>query len=67
VNDMTLDDTQRRHLRRCVGLAREALEAGDDPFGSILAGPDGTVLAERRNRERTGQPPAHPETVLTPS
>jgi tRNA(Arg) A34 adenosine deaminase TadA len=61
---MALDDIQRRHLRRCVELAREALEAGDDPFGSVLVGPDGSVLAERRNRERTGQPLAHPEIDL---
>jgi tRNA(Arg) A34 adenosine deaminase TadA len=27
-------------------------------------GPDGTVLAERLNRERTGQPLAHPEIDL---
>ncbi len=61
---MTLDETHRRHLRRCVELAREALGAGDDPFGSVLVGPDGRVLAERRNRERTGQPLAHPEIDL---
>jgi len=61
---MDLDDTHRRHLRRCVDLAREALEAGDDPFGSVLVAADGTVLAERRNRERTDQPLAHPEIDL---
>jgi tRNA(Arg) A34 adenosine deaminase TadA len=59
-----IDEVRRRHLRRCVELAREALEAGDDPFGSVLVGPDGDVLAERRNRERTGQPLAHPEIDL---
>ncbi len=58
---MALDDIHRHHLRRCVELAREALEAGDDPFGSVLVGPGGSVLAERRNQERTGQPLAHPE------
>ncbi|WP_027860710.1 nucleoside deaminase [Marmoricola sp. URHB0036] len=61
---MDLDDTHRHHLRRCVELAREALEAGDDPFGSVLVGADGSVLAERRNRERTDQPLAHPEIDL---
>lgn len=61
---MTLDDIHRQHLRRCAALAREALEAGDDPFGSVLVGPDGSVLAERLNRERTGQPLAHPEIDL---
>jgi tRNA(Arg) A34 adenosine deaminase TadA len=61
---MAFDDIHRHHLRRCAELAREALEAGDDPFGSVLVGSDGTVLAERRNRERTGQPLAHPEIEL---
>jgi len=53
------------HLRRCVELAAEALEAGDYPFGSVLAGPAGTVLAEDRNREVTdADPTAHPELAL---
>jgi len=61
---MALDDIHRQHLRRCVELAREALEAGDFPFGSVLVDAGGSVLAERRNRERTGQPLAHPEIDL---
>jgi tRNA(Arg) A34 adenosine deaminase TadA len=61
---MALDNTQRHHLRRCVELAREALDAGDYPFGSVLVGAEGIVLAERRNQERTGQPLAHPEIDL---
>jgi tRNA(Arg) A34 adenosine deaminase TadA len=61
---MDLDDTHRAHLRRCVELAREALGAGDDPFGSVLVGAEGSVLAERRNRERTGHSLAHPEIDL---
>ncbi|MGK5683892.1 nucleoside deaminase [Actinoplanes sp. URMC 104] len=53
------------YLRRCVELAAEALEAGDHPFGSVLAGPDGAVLAEERNREVTAaDPTAHPELAL---
>ena len=43
---MTLSDIDRMHLRRCVELAREALEAGDQPFGSVLVGGDGQVLRE---------------------
>jgi tRNA(Arg) A34 adenosine deaminase TadA len=38
-----------RHLGRAVALAREALEHGDQPFGSLLV-LDGQVLAEDRNR-----------------
>jgi tRNA(Arg) A34 adenosine deaminase TadA len=53
------------HLRRCVELATEAVEAGDFPFGSVLVAADGTVLAEDRNREvSTGDPTRHPEFAL---
>ena len=53
------------HLRRCIELAEEALEAGDEPFGSVLVGGDGTVLAEDRNRvAATGDPTQHPEFAL---
>jgi tRNA(Arg) A34 adenosine deaminase TadA len=53
------------HLRRCVELAAEAVEAGDSPFGSVLVAADGTVLAEDRNREvTTGDPTRHPEFAL---
>ncbi len=45
-----LTDADRGHLLRCVELAREALDAGDEPFGSVLADADGTALAEGRNR-----------------
>lgn len=53
-----------RHLRRCVELASESLEAGDEPFGSVLASADGTVLAEARNRVGSGDPTQHPEFAL---
>ena len=52
------------HLRRCVDLAREALEAGDEPFGSLLVGPDGDVLREDRNRTGAGDQTRHPELDL---
>ena len=53
------------HLRRCVELAAEAVAAGDFPFGSVLVGGDGRVLAEDRNRENTmGDATRHPEFEL---
>lgn len=53
------------HLRRCVDLARQALENGDDPFGSVLVDANGTTLAEEMNRESTDDDPtAHPEFAL---
>ncbi|KAF9871257.1 cytidine deoxycytidylate deaminase [Colletotrichum karsti] len=54
-------------LRRCVELAREALDAGDDPFGSVLVGADGAVIREDRNRTKTGDGTAgRPDATLHP-
>ncbi|MGI5441402.1 nucleoside deaminase [Streptomyces shenzhenensis] len=52
------------YLRRCVELAAEALEAGDEPFGSVLVAADGTVLAEDHNRVASGDRTRHPEFEL---
>jgi hypothetical protein len=45
---LALTDDELRHLRRCVELATEALEAGDEPFGSVLVAADGTVGSTAR-------------------
>ena len=58
------DATRRKHLRRCVELAAEALAAGDEPFGSVLVDGDGHVLAEDRNRIAGGDATRHPEFAL---
>jgi tRNA(Arg) A34 adenosine deaminase TadA len=52
------------HLRRCVEMAREALDAGDEPFGSVLVDAEGTVRAEDRNRTADGDQTRHPEFEL---
>jgi tRNA(Arg) A34 adenosine deaminase TadA len=44
---MNADD--ERFLRRPVELAGMARAAGDAPFGSLLVGRGGEVLAEERN------------------
>ena len=62
MDDLTPDDLD--HLRRCVALAREALDAGDEPFGSLLVGPDGAVLREERNETSDGDQTRHPEFEL---
>ena len=50
------------HLRRAIALAAEARAAGNPPFGSLLAGPDGSVLVEERNTTLTDDDiTAHPE------
>ena len=59
-----LDDVDLMHLRRCVELAAEALEAGDEPFGSVLVSGDGALLAEDRNRVAGGDGTRHPEFEL---
>ncbi len=59
-----LPEWQRRHVLRSVELARVALEAGDEPFGSVLVAADGTALAEDRNRVAGGDRTRHPEFAL---
>lgn len=59
-----MNDLDLRHLRRCLELATQALEAGDEPFGSVLVAADGTVLAEDQNRVASGDRTRHPEFEL---
>jgi tRNA(Arg) A34 adenosine deaminase TadA len=58
------NEADLRHLRRCVELATEALEKGDEPFGSVLVAADGTVLAEGHNEVASGDRTRHPEFAL---
>jgi tRNA(Arg) A34 adenosine deaminase TadA len=58
---MALSDTDLTHLRQCVALAREGLEAGDEPFGSVLVDATGTVRFADRNRVQDGDQTRHPE------
>lgn len=53
------------HLTRCLELAQVARARGDEPFGSLLVGPDGELLAERENAvNSTNDVTAHPELAL---
>lgn len=53
------------HLRRAIALAAEARAGGNPPFGSLLVGPDGAVLAEEGNSSLTDNDiTAHPELKL---
>lgn len=61
---MALNDDDLRHLHRCVELAREALDEGDEPFGSILVDPTGRTLFEDRNRVKDGDATQHPEFAI---
>lgn len=59
-----ISDLDKKHLRRCVQLAQQALEEGSKPFGSVLVSDDGEVLAEDHNRAASGDPTQHPEFAL---
>jgi tRNA(Arg) A34 adenosine deaminase TadA len=61
---VAISDDDLAHLRRCVELAGEALEAGDEPFGSLLVDADGTVRVEDRNRTKDGDDTQHPEFAI---
>ncbi|KQX07432.1 MULTISPECIES: nucleoside deaminase [unclassified Leifsonia] len=58
---MAVTDADGGVLARAVELARTALEAGDEPFGSVLTDAAGTVLFEDRNRTSGGDETLHPE------
>ena len=52
-------------LRRAIELAAASVAAGDAPFGSLLVGKDGSVLAEDRNTVLSDNDiSAHPELKL---
>src|SRR5271154_1748916 len=54
-------------LRKAFDVAQRSRDAGDHPFGSILAGPDGAVLREQANGYRTegGDRTTHSERLLS--
>lgn len=60
---MTSDD--ETFLRRAIELAVLSRASGEAPFGSLLVGPDGKILAEDHNTMRSDQDiSAHPELKL---
>lgn len=52
------------YLQRCVELATQALEEGNDPFGSLLLSAEGEVLFEDYNHTATGNKMLHPELAI---
>ncbi len=59
-----MDDDDLRFLRRCIELAADALQQGDEPFGSVLVAANGQLLHEDRNRVASGDKTRHPEFAL---
>lgn len=53
-----------KFLKQCLSLAEEALNAGDQPFGSILVDANNEIIAEARNRINEKNVLAHPEIEL---
>jgi len=61
---VALSDEDTRWLGRCVELAGQALDAGDEPFGSVLVSSDGRALFEDHNHVAGGDNTAHPEFAI---
>jgi tRNA(Arg) A34 adenosine deaminase TadA len=61
---MAISDDDLARLGRCVELAREALDDGDEPFGSLLVDDSGRTLFEDRNRVKDGDHTRHPEFAI---
>ncbi|BAC12614.1 hypothetical conserved protein [Oceanobacillus iheyensis HTE831] len=59
-----INDSDLKYLRRCIELAKAALETGDEPFGSVLVSANGDVLAEDYNHVSGGDHTQHPEFAL---
>ncbi len=61
---MPVTETDLVHLRRCVELATDALDAGDEPFGSVLVDASGQVRFEDHNHVAGGDRTQHPEFAI---
>ena len=61
---MAITDTDLEFLRRCVGLARDALNLGDEPFGSLLVDEAGDTLYADHNHVSNGDATEHPEFAI---
>jgi tRNA(Arg) A34 adenosine deaminase TadA len=60
-----VDDDDERFLRRAIELAQDGIVSGNEPFGSLLVGPDGEVLVESYNTVAEDRDvSAHPELKL---
>tara|TARA_Y100000815_G_scaffold275799_1_gene317938 strand:- start:12570 stop:13058 length:489 start_codon:yes stop_codon:yes gene_type:complete len=59
-----ISDLDKTYLRRCVDLARAAVDSGDEPFGSILVSGQGEILMEDHNHVAGGDHTRHPEFAI---
>jgi len=58
---VVLSEVDLQHLRRCVVLARIALDNGHGPFGAILVDANGQMLYEDHNRVTDDDHTSHAE------
>ena len=67
MNPTSSDENDLELLRRAFDVARRSREAGDHPFGSLLAGPGGEILREQGNgfSSEGGDRTAHAERLLS--
>ena len=61
---MTQHDFDLQILEQTIILADEAVQEGNHPFGAVLVGPDGKVLATGKNSFSVDRGPGHAETNL---
>jgi len=55
----------RSHMETALAEARAARDRGEMPVGAVVAGPDGTLLAQAGNRTRElADPTAHAEILV---
>lgn len=59
-----ITETDLVHLTRAVELAEQALDTGDEPFGSVLVDESGKVLFEDHNHIAGGDSTQHPEFAI---
>lgn len=59
-----IDETDLKHLSRCVELAAKAVETGNPPFGSVLVDGHGAVKYEGHNLTADGDATQHPEFAI---
>lgn len=59
-----INETDLKHLKRCIELAKTALKKGDEPFGSVLVSAEGEVLFEDHNHVASGDHTQHPEFAI---
>jgi tRNA(Arg) A34 adenosine deaminase TadA len=61
---VTISGDDLEYLRRCVELARSALDGGNAPFGSLLVDESGRTLFADHNRTKDGDDTQHPEFAI---